>query len=632
MKTDYDNQYYPNNVYGHVVELVSDRVKYLKDSPGVHLDLGCGYGRMAEPLAHSTGLTYIGLDLDTPSIESLVSRGMEAYTCDLRLPADALKNDIKSRLAGRVVTSISLIDVLEHIAEPATLLQVVRELLIESNAFFVVSVPNIAHRDVGFKLALGRYDIRATGILDYTHFHGFTETGLHKFLAQHGLHIIERKDVVLELSDQAFPQNHPALSGTALLGSYLREMRDSVDRAATINQLVATCLAGPVEKPAHLITEEAIEKKAPFLSIITRTQGRRPATLRDVLLSLAAQTCDDFELIVVGHKLDSTSRLLVERLIDDTPQYLRDRIRLMLVDRGNRTAPLNDGFEVATGRYVAILDDDDLPMAHWVETFKNLAKDAPGCVLRAVAVKQECDEVTTSFALAAAPRAIGGFAKEYPSSFNWLEHLRVNQTPPIALAFPRTAFADLNIRFDEALTTTEDWDFLMRTVAVCGAASSPAITCIYRWWKGAESSRSVHSQEEWRSNHNRIFEKIDGSATLIPAGVTRQIRALMDHNDRLSHVVSELSSRLSTQYLPKDIAELLPEDAGPRAELQALLRSRSWRASAPLREIKRLLRGLPRNRIDVAMMSPTQVTEAVRNIRASSSWRLAQSVSRIVRR
>ncbi|HVF19852.1 MAG TPA: hypothetical protein VNA14_06385, partial [Mycobacteriales bacterium] len=35
----------------------------------------------------------------------------------------------------------------------------------------------------------------------------------------------------------------------------------------------------------------------PFLSVLTRTQGRRPETLRELLLCLAAQTSDDFELL-----------------------------------------------------------------------------------------------------------------------------------------------------------------------------------------------------------------------------------------------------------------------------------------------------------------------------------------------
>ena len=36
----------------------------------------------------------------------------------------------------------------------------------------------------------------------------------------------------------------------------------------------------------------------PFLSIITRTQGRRPHTLTEVLVCLTAQTDTDFELLL----------------------------------------------------------------------------------------------------------------------------------------------------------------------------------------------------------------------------------------------------------------------------------------------------------------------------------------------
>src|SRR5262249_45178909 len=43
---------------------------------------------------------------------------------------------------------------------------------------------------------------------------------------------------------------------------------------------------------------DAAEPGSPFLSVITRTRGTRTETLRDALLSLAGQTCQDFELIL----------------------------------------------------------------------------------------------------------------------------------------------------------------------------------------------------------------------------------------------------------------------------------------------------------------------------------------------
>lgn len=362
--------------------------------------------------------------------------------------------------------------------------------------------------------------------------------------------------------------------------------------------------------------------RPPFLTVITRTQGKRPVTLGDVLVALAAQSCDDFELLIVGHCLDMESLAIVQQLIDGAPVSLRRRTTLLSVDRGNRTAPLNEGFSVARGEYISILDDDDVPMAHWVETFKDLAHRNPKNVLRAVAIKQQFDEVHSPHSSFVAPRAITGFDKEYPSHFEFLDHLRINQTPPIALAFPRIAFVELDIKFDESLTTTEDWDFLMRTVNACGIASTSEITAIYRWWTHAESSRSVHPQEEWKKNHAHILKKMDLAPLHLPVGSARKLRDLLDRVDRLTALTLEMNSRLARHGQAIDLQEFQDVDTDARAELLALLQSRSWRISAPLRLARRLLRGLPPNVIDVGAMSTSQVNEAIRSIRASSSWRI----------
>src|SRR5690606_7939194 len=103
----------------------------------------------------------------------------------------------------------------------------------------------------------------------------------------------------------------------------------------------------------------------PFLSIIMRTQGTRPHTMIEAFTSLAAQTCQDFEVLVIGHKLSLTNQKSVERIIEDNPAWLREKIRLLKLGEGNRTRPLNFGFKRAKGDYIAILDDDDVPFAHW---------------------------------------------------------------------------------------------------------------------------------------------------------------------------------------------------------------------------------------------------------------------------
>lgn len=621
MKKDYDNAYSFDNVYGHAVELLRRHPSALSDAPGIHLDIGCGYGRIAEHIEAQTQRRYIGLDVDPVAIESLRGRGKEAHIIDLRASGERLLGEIEQLLQGRALASVSLIDVLEHVAEPAPVLGTIRELLRRHGALLILSVPNLAHRDVGFKLAFGRHDVTQAGLLDHTHVHGFTDASLRDLMAQHGLHLTDHNNVQRVRSDQHFPTLHPALAPNALLAGYLRELRDNVDDHATVNQFVGAWLPGPIEEPRFIREELQREQHRPFLSIVTRTQGRRPGTLRDALLALAAQSCDDFELIVLGHKLDHAAQLLVERILEDCPKSLREKTRFVRVEHGNRTAPLNRGFALARGDYVSILDDDDLPLTHWIETFRNLARENPGTVLRTIAVKQECDEIEGRDGVPIA-RAVGGFQNEYPVSFDLLQHLRVNLTPPIALAFPRAAFQDFGVRFDESLTTTEDWDFLMRTAFVCGVSSAESVTCIYRWWKSEESSRSVHSPQEWRDNYQRIISRFDRMPLLMPAGTARRLRDAINHIDWLQSELTALEGKRGLTGIV-DLSDPL------QVELAALLKSTSWRVTAPLRRFRSFIKAGPVPIYRLDDMTRADVERAIQDIRNSRSWRLTAPMRRL---
>lgn len=613
MKNNYNNAYAHDNVYGHVIELLSRHTPVSGAQRQVHLDLGCGWGHIAEPIEDRLSRDYVGLDLDASGLESLRERGHEAHEIDFRGEPAELLTAIEEHLNGRSVASISLIDVLEHIAEPAPLLGLIRELARRHQAVLVLSVPNFAHRDVGFKLAFGRLDTTVAGILDHTHVQTFTESGLRDLMAQNGLHLLERNDVRRARSDQAFPAMHPALAQASVLAKLLRGLRDDVDTNATVNQFVGIWLPGPIEAPRFVQEELRRQQTRPFLSVVTRTQGRRPAPLRDALLALAAQSVEDFELIVVGHKLDVAAQLVVERLLADTPQCFRERIRFLRVDYGNRTAPLNVGFEAARGEYVAILDDDDLPFAHWVETFRDYALRNPGTLVRAVAVRQECDEVRGKYGVSAA-RAISGFHKEYPTRFDLLEHLRTNRSPSFSIAFPRAVFQDFGVRFDESLSTTEDWDFIVRTALVCGVTSAEEITCIYRWWKSEDSSRVAHSEDEWRTNYHRIIQRLDERPILMPPGTVRRLHDVLGQIDGLH-------AQLMARSREPDPTGIVDHNHPQRVELAALLGSTSWRLMAPLRGLKSVLWSTPKPLYKLSDMAQADVVKAIEQIRNSTSWR-----------
>src|SRR6202022_2156843 len=172
---------------------------------------------------------------------------------------------------------------------------------------------------------------------------------------------------------------------------------------------------------------------------------------------------------------------------------------------------------------ISILDDDELVFAHWVETFKERSNTAPRWVLRAAAGEQ--DVVSTGIRPdgVLGYRTMSAITAPYPSEYDLFEHLSQNFSPPVSLAFPRVSFQEMGIRFDESLDTAEDWDFEMRTVFICGVKSSPEITGIYRKWRSGESSFSVHSQEEWRRDYDRIVAKHDADYHIFPPGTIRLI-------------------------------------------------------------------------------------------------------------
>ena len=64
----YDFAFEPVSVYASVVALIDRHVP----NHGVHLDLGCGHGAIAEPVAQR-GQIYVGADLDTVGLSARVA-------------------------------------------------------------------------------------------------------------------------------------------------------------------------------------------------------------------------------------------------------------------------------------------------------------------------------------------------------------------------------------------------------------------------------------------------------------------------------------------------------------------------------------------------------------------------------
>lgn len=263
--------------------------------------------------------------------------------------------------------------------------------------------------------------------------------------------------------------------------------------------------------------ERSSGPKAPFLSVITRTQGKRPEMLRETLLSLGGQSDSDFELILIGHKLDEEKKALVRRILDEQPESFREKTRFIELDHGTRTTPLNTGFAYARGNYAAVLDDDDVVLDNWVESFHQAAQEKPGTIVHAYVLTQKWMTVDSGDDRLGL-RASAAFGAECCMDFELLRQLDYNMCPLMGLAFPTYYFQKLGMIFDEKLTTTEDWDYFMRLSFLAGVTDVDHPTSIYRLWENAQNSQTEHTRAEWDKNRDTIQEKYLNMPILIPAG------------------------------------------------------------------------------------------------------------------
>ena len=212
----------------------------------------------------------------------------------------------------------------------------------------------------------------------------------------------------------------------------------------------------------------------PLVSIIVRTYGGRFHLLRQALISIANQTYNNIETVVV----------------EDKGCALRDDVIALALELGlnvryffnpephsNRCVTGNIGLHEAQGKYCCFLDDDDLLYAEHVEYLVSKHLEYPemdACYSLAWEVKIEPDKIRPSQYVEVVHSTLPGMRREFDRDLIQ-QH---NYIPIQAVLFKRALYL-LHGGFNEALENLEDWELWRRYSSSGKFKFFPKTTSLY---------------------------------------------------------------------------------------------------------------------------------------------------------
>lgn len=199
------------------------------------------------------------------------------------------------------------------------------------------------------------------------------------------------------------------------------------------------------------------------------------AFIEPTLQSVFGQTYQDFDFIVVDDGSTDNTRQILEKYAD--------KIRYVYKENGGQSSARNVGIKLAQGKYIALIDHDDL----WLENKLELQ-------VREIETSRDIDMVTCGCIFFRDDRDLN---VEIPkiNSLNrkqLINQLLVGNTLGSCskILIRRECFDSVGL-FDESLRMAEDWDLYLRI------AQTRTIRCVeqplvkYRWHERNYSSQSA---------------------------------------------------------------------------------------------------------------------------------------------
>jgi 2-polyprenyl-3-methyl-5-hydroxy-6-metoxy-1,4-benzoquinol methylase len=158
-------------------------MSFLAEPPGTVLDIGCGGGATGRLVKEKfPGTRVVGIEINAGAAEH--ARGvLDRVVCAGVDDVDSARDMPDER-----ISTVLLLDVLEHLYDPWRALQRIRGWLAPQTRV-IASLPNVRNLATLSELAGGHFEYAENGVLDVTHVRFFTRASLRDLFEQTGFEV-----------------------------------------------------------------------------------------------------------------------------------------------------------------------------------------------------------------------------------------------------------------------------------------------------------------------------------------------------------------------------------------------------------------------------------------------------------
>ncbi len=285
------------------------------------------------------------------------------------------------------------------------------------------------------------------------------------------------------------------------------------------------------------------DQKNPLVSVILRTVNR-PGLLNNALNSLANQTCQHFEVIIVNDGGPD-----IPDILEDYKQFLNIQYIHNGISKG-RTAALNIGIRQANGEWLCFLDDDDIFYPWFI-----------GAMLQAAGGNRKSNFYYGQHARVLLdpdyPNVIKSLGFTTPFDYDRKELLIGNKIPINTWFVKKATVLEIG-GFDETFNALEDYDFILKFSERYPLVLVRNTISEYRFYLSQQNTIS-NSRDEMMIALSRIYDRyppVDHEMEQTRDAVLRSESSLTSQIRVLEENISGLSIE-SRKQIYMDILKLV---------------------------------------------------------------------------